>query len=166
MLLLAVLLIAHASGFREAAKKEAPKPSLHVIQSSPRSALGDSVIFTCIAPGPDPPTHFMRYKEGSDLRFRKEVGNSSDVAFEIQIVTIYDSGVYSCRYQISKSVLSTHSDYVHLTATEMLWSVAVGIQLMIVFILHMVVLITWILYPDYGEDSKKHKAEMAVQENV
>ncbi|XP_072129104.1 uncharacterized protein [Mobula birostris] len=165
MLLLAVLLIARASGFRDAGNK-ASKPLLHVIQSSSGSALGDSVIFTCVAPGPDPPTHFMLYKEGSDLRFINEVGNSSNVAFEIQIVTVYDSGVYSCRYQISKSVVSSHSRYVHLTVTEMLWPIAVSVRLMIVFILHIVVLITWILYPDYVEDSKKYKAEMAVQENV
>ncbi|XP_078286786.1 uncharacterized protein LOC144611523 [Rhinoraja longicauda] len=169
MLLFAVLAIVHASGCRSAESPvlaDAPKPTLRAINSLHSSTLVDWVTFTCIAPGPEVPRRFMLYKDGMNLQFTEEVGNSSVMAFEIKLATVYNSGNYFCQYQTSNSTLSMHSDYVQLIVTELVWPLAVGLRLMVVFILHIVVLATWLLYSDDGKDPKIQATEMKVFKRV
>lgn len=108
----------------------------------------------------------MVYKDGMNLQFTEEVGNSFVMVFEIKLVTFDDSGHYFCQYQTTNSTLSKHSDYVELTVRELVWPLAVGLRLMIVFILHIVGLATWLLYPDDGEDPKIQATKMKVYEHV
>ncbi|XP_069763790.1 WW domain-binding protein 11 isoform X1 [Narcine bancroftii] len=59
----------------------------------------------------------MPYKDGTNLQFTQEVENCSFMAFEIKLVTVYDSGNHFCQYLTSESRLSKYGDYVQLTVT-------------------------------------------------
>uniref|UniRef100_UPI00398EF37B Fc receptor-like protein 1 n=1 Tax=Pristiophorus japonicus TaxID=55135 RepID=UPI00398EF37B len=134
--------VGYSNDVRVIVRAPAPVPTLAVTPSSGGAAIGDTVRFTCTAPGPDPPTHFVLYKDTKNPRLTQAAENSSVTFFELKRVTISDSGSYFCGYWSNQSV-SLYSDHVQVTVTGLVWPTAVGFRLGVVFLLHLVVVSVW-----------------------